>query len=42
MGETAQAVADLLPNGQRRTLKGQQHNVAAESLAPVLAEFFAG
>jgi pimeloyl-ACP methyl ester carboxylesterase len=42
MGETAQAVADLLPNGQRRTLEGQQHNVAAEALAPVLAEFSAG
>src|SRR5215211_6226141 len=41
MGETAQAIVDLLPNGQRRTLEGQRHDVAAEVLAPVLEEFFA-
>jgi pimeloyl-ACP methyl ester carboxylesterase len=35
------ALAKLLANGQRRTLEGQQHNVSAEALAPVLVEFFA-
>ena len=30
----------LLPNAQRRTLQGQEHNVAAEALAPVLENFF--
>jgi pimeloyl-ACP methyl ester carboxylesterase len=38
----AQAVADALPQAQRRTLTGQPHNVDAEAIAPVLAEFFAG
>jgi pimeloyl-ACP methyl ester carboxylesterase len=42
MGETAQALADALPDGHRRTLEGQEHNVAPEALAPVLVEFFAG
>jgi pimeloyl-ACP methyl ester carboxylesterase len=32
----AQAVADALPNAQRRTLAGQPHNVAPEAMAPVL------
>lgn len=36
----AQAVADVLPNAQRRTLKGQPHNVAPEAIAPALIEFF--
>jgi pimeloyl-ACP methyl ester carboxylesterase len=35
-----QAIADILPNAQRRTLAGQTHAVAPEVLAPVLAEFF--
>ena len=38
--ETADAVAELLPNGQRRTLEGQQHNVDPTVLAPALLEFF--
>jgi pimeloyl-ACP methyl ester carboxylesterase len=38
--DAAQAVADILPNAQRRTLKGQPHNVAPEAIAPVLVEFF--
>jgi pimeloyl-ACP methyl ester carboxylesterase len=42
LSHAAQAVADALPNAQRRTLKGQPHNVAPEAIAPVLAEFFAG
>jgi hypothetical protein len=42
MHETADAMVKLLAKGQRRTLDGQQHDVAAEALAPVLVEFFAG
>jgi pimeloyl-ACP methyl ester carboxylesterase len=42
MRETAQALADALPDAQRRILEGQEHNVAPEALAPVLKEFFAG
>ncbi len=42
MRNAAQAVADALPNAQRRTLRGQTHDVAPEALAPVLEEFFAG
>jgi hypothetical protein len=37
---SAQAVADALPNAQRRTLKGQPHNVDAAAIAPTLVEFF--
>jgi pimeloyl-ACP methyl ester carboxylesterase len=37
----AQALVDVLPNGQLRTLEGQAHDVSSEALAPVLAEFFA-
>jgi pimeloyl-ACP methyl ester carboxylesterase len=40
MHETADAIVNLLPNGQRHTLEGQQHNVDAAVLAPVLVEFF--
>jgi pimeloyl-ACP methyl ester carboxylesterase len=40
MHYAAQAVADTLPNAQRRTLPGQTHGVAAEAIAPVLEEFF--
>jgi pimeloyl-ACP methyl ester carboxylesterase len=36
----AQAVADIVPNAQRRTLEGQTHDVNPEVLAPVLIEFF--
>jgi hypothetical protein len=39
---TAQALARTLTDGQTRTLEGQQHNVDAEALAPVLVEFFKG
>jgi pimeloyl-ACP methyl ester carboxylesterase len=42
MRETAQAIADLLPDAQHRTLEGQEHNVAPNALAPVLKQFFAG
>jgi hypothetical protein len=36
------ALADLLPNAQRRSLEGQDHGAAPQVLAPVLVEFFAG
>ena len=41
MRETAQALANVIPNAQTRTLEGQEHNVAPEAIAPVLVEFFA-
>ena len=37
---SAQMLVDTLPNAQRRTLKGQTHNVDPATLAPVLVEFF--
>ena len=36
------ALAAALPNGSRRTLADQRHDVDAAVLAPVLAEFFGG
>ena len=41
MRETAQALAEALPDGQVRLLDGQGHNVDPTILAPVLKEFFA-
>jgi pimeloyl-ACP methyl ester carboxylesterase len=41
MRETAQALADALPDGQVRFLDGQGHNVDMTVLAPVLKEFLA-
>ncbi len=35
-----QAVADALPNAQRRTLEGQTHGADPAALAPILVEFF--
>ena len=40
MRDTAQAIVNLLPDAQHRTLEGQEHNVAPEAIAPVLEEFF--
>ncbi len=40
MRNAMQALADVLPNAQHRTLDGQTHLVKAEALAPVLIEFF--
>jgi pimeloyl-ACP methyl ester carboxylesterase len=37
----ADAVAAELPDAQRRTLPGQQHNVEPDAIAPVLADHFA-
>ncbi len=42
MAAGADALAGILPHAQRLTLPGQTHDVAAEALAPVLAEFFSG
>jgi pimeloyl-ACP methyl ester carboxylesterase len=41
MRESAQALADALPNGSVRFLDGQGHNVDVAVLAPVLKGFFA-
>lgn len=38
--DSAQALSAALPNPRRRTLQGQNHNVAWDVLAPVLGEFF--
>ena len=37
---TADALAELLPNGERATLEGQEHNIDPAALAPVLERFF--
>lgn len=36
------ALAEVLPNAERRTLEGQDHGAAPEVLAPALVEFFIG
>jgi alpha-beta hydrolase superfamily lysophospholipase len=41
LGETADAVAGLIPGARRLTLEGQQHNVDPAVLAPALVAFFA-
>jgi pimeloyl-ACP methyl ester carboxylesterase len=41
MRDTAQALADALPKGQKRILEGQGHDVDAVTLASALKEFFA-
>ena len=41
MRETAQALADALPNGEVRLLDGQGHDVDMSVLGPVLRAFFA-
>ena len=40
MHATADTLAQLIPQAERKTLKGQTHQVEAEALAPVLIEFF--
>jgi hypothetical protein len=40
MGETADALAQLIPDATRQTLAGQQHNLDPAVLAPALTEFF--
>jgi pimeloyl-ACP methyl ester carboxylesterase len=41
MRNGADALAELLPEAERRTLPGQTHAVSADALAPVVQEFFA-
>ena len=41
MRETAQALADAIPDGQVRFLDGQGHDVDPAVLGPALKEFFA-
>lgn len=38
---SADKLAGVLPDGRRDSLPGQQHNVEADALAPVLADWFA-
>ena len=40
MHASADAIAAVLPNAERRTLPGQGHGAAPDVLAPVLVEFF--
>lgn len=42
LSNTAARLAAALPDSRRRTLAGQPHNVAAEAIAPAVAEFFMG
>ncbi|MEX2459446.1 MAG: alpha/beta hydrolase [Actinomycetota bacterium] len=42
MHETADALAEALPNGRTQVIEGQAHDIAADAIAPVLEEFFAG
>ena len=42
MIDIGRQIADALPNGQLGVLEGQEHVVAPELLAPVVAEFFSG
>jgi pimeloyl-ACP methyl ester carboxylesterase len=42
LSASADAVASAIPNAQRRTLAGQQHNVDPTAIAPALIEFFKG
>jgi pimeloyl-ACP methyl ester carboxylesterase len=38
--QAAQSLADALPNGRYRTLKGQGHDIVPAVVGPVLEEFF--
>src|SRR5689334_17250985 len=40
LSQSAQAVANILPNARRHTIPGQPHNVDPQAIAPVLQEFF--
>jgi pimeloyl-ACP methyl ester carboxylesterase len=42
MERWARALAEALPNGSLRVMKGMWHGVSPEDLAPVLIEFFIG
>jgi hypothetical protein len=38
--KAAQAIAKMVPHGKYQLLKGQNHDVDAEVIAPVLSEFY--
>ena len=38
--QTVAVLGDAIPDGESKTLPGQEHNVAPEVIGPVLAEFF--
>jgi len=38
----AEALANVLPKAQRRTLEGQTHDVKVEAIAPAIVEFLKG
>jgi pimeloyl-ACP methyl ester carboxylesterase len=40
MNGAADRIAELVPNAQRQTLKGQAHQAAPDTTAPLLIEFF--
>lgn len=42
MHASADRMAELIPNAQRKTLAGQAHAAAPDVVAPVLGEFFSG
>jgi pimeloyl-ACP methyl ester carboxylesterase len=42
MRPSAEKLAKVIPNAQRRTIEGQGHDVSSKVLAPVLVEFFSG
>jgi pimeloyl-ACP methyl ester carboxylesterase len=42
MHGAAEALVRTLPNGRRRTLPGQSHDISPEAMAPVLTELLAG
>lgn len=41
MPDTARTLSEAMPQGRLRILPGEQHEVSASALAPVLVEFFA-
>jgi pimeloyl-ACP methyl ester carboxylesterase len=40
MHPSADRIAELVPNAQRKTLKGQSHQASPDVVAPLLSEFF--
>jgi pimeloyl-ACP methyl ester carboxylesterase len=42
MHATADRLAEVMPHAERKTLKGQTHEVSPEAIAPLLIEFFQG
>jgi pimeloyl-ACP methyl ester carboxylesterase len=40
MHQSADRIAELVPNAERKTIMGQAHQAAPETMAPVLIEFF--